>query len=91
MIPADIGQLIRQARKAKGITQEQLAAMMFVSRQTASHRENSRTQPDYDTRNRLALLLDINLAEAFAPAKHCRVHLFCPQKARLIRLSKSGG
>lgn len=43
----DLGQKIRQARRAKGLTQEQLADAMHVSRQTISHWENNRTLPDY--------------------------------------------
>lgn len=67
MNPADIGHAIRQARKAKGITQEQLAALMFVSRQTISSWENARTQPDYESLNRLNDILGMNLAEVFVP------------------------
>ena len=43
----DLGQKIRQARRDKGLTQEQLADAMHVSRQTISHWENNRTLPDY--------------------------------------------
>ena len=43
----NLGQKIRQARRAKGLTQEQLADAMHVSRQTISHWENNRTLPDY--------------------------------------------
>lgn len=43
----DLGQKIRQARRVKGLTQEQLADAMHVSRQTISHWENNRTLPDY--------------------------------------------
>ena len=43
----DLGLKIRQARRAKGLTQEQLADAMHVSRQTISHWENNRTLPDY--------------------------------------------
>ena len=36
---------ILQARKAKGMTQEQLASAMGVSRQLVSHWENGRAEP----------------------------------------------
>ena len=37
---------ISEARKALGMTQEQVAEAMNVSRQTVSHWENGRMQPD---------------------------------------------
>ena len=37
---ADIGKRIRACRLAKGMTQEQLAQALFVSRQTVSNWEN---------------------------------------------------
>lgn len=63
MIPENIGQNIRQARKALGITQEQLAARLYVSRQTVSSWENARTQPDYETLQKLSELLSISISE----------------------------
>ena len=69
MMPENIGQHIRQARKAKGITQDRLASLMYVSRQTVSSWENARTQPDYETLQKLASLLDINLAQVFGAAE----------------------
>ena len=35
-----LGEKIRQARREKGLTQEQLAQTLFVSRQTVSNWEN---------------------------------------------------
>ena len=65
-----LGRRIRDARKAKGMTQEQLASALYVSRQTVSSWENDRSQPDYETMMRLMKLLE---ADAFpkedAPAK----------------------
>lgn len=65
MTPERIGQQIRQARKASGMTQEQLAATLHISRQTVSNWENARSQPDYQMLQELAALLNINLAELF--------------------------
>lgn len=53
-------QLLTNARKAKGMTQEQLAEKMSVSRQTVSHWENGRMNPETDVINRLCELLDID-------------------------------
>lgn len=68
MIPSDIGQNIRRARKARGITQEQLAALLYVSRQTVSSWENARTQPDYETLQKLSELLGVSMSDLFGAA-----------------------
>ena len=52
-----LGQKLRQARKACGMTQEQLAQSLFVTRQTISSWENDRTQPDYEVLQKLMELL----------------------------------
>lgn len=53
-------QIIKQARQAQNMTQEQLAAAMNVSRQTVSHWENGRVQPDAETMARLSALLSLS-------------------------------
>ena len=53
-------QMIKQARQALNMTQEQLAAAMNVSRQTVSHWENGRVQPDAETMARLSALLNLS-------------------------------
>ena len=57
----NLGQKIRQARRAKGLTQEQLADAMHVSRQTISHWENNRTLPDYLLLCELAKILETDV------------------------------
>ena len=42
----NIGEKIMQARKTKGMTQDTLAQLVNVSRQTVSHWENGRAMPD---------------------------------------------
>ena len=42
----DIGTKLRAARTAAGLTQEQAAELLGVSRQTMSHWENNKTYPD---------------------------------------------
>ena len=54
-----LGEKIRQARREKGLTQEQLAQTLFVSRQTVSNWENGRTEPDYQTLTRLSELVGL--------------------------------
>ena len=55
---ASIGEQIRNARKAKGLTQDALAEAMNVSRQAVSHWETNRTMPDAETLIRLAKELE---------------------------------
>lgn len=65
-----LGQRIRNARKAKGMTQEQLAAALYVSRQTISSWENGRSEPDYETLMRLMDLLEADASpKAEAPVE----------------------
>ena len=54
-----VNQKIADARRALGMTQEQVAAAMNVSRQTVSHWENGRVTPDEVTRKQLFALLQI--------------------------------
>lgn len=58
-----LGQRIRNARKAKSMTQEQLASALYVSRQTVSGWENDRSEPDYETLMRIMKLLDVNVGQ----------------------------
>lgn len=55
-----LNQRITNARKALGLTQEQVAEAMNVSRQTVSHWETGRVQPDEATRRQLFALLHIS-------------------------------
>lgn len=57
---ANIGKQIRAARKAKGLTQSALAAMLNMSRQGVSHWEANRTIPDAQTLLRLSRILGYN-------------------------------
>ena len=63
----DIGDKLRTARAASGMTQEQVAEALGVSRQTVSNWENNRTYPDIVSVIRMsdlyAVSLDILLKE----------------------------
>ena len=61
-----IGSLIREARKEKGLTQEQLASLVHVSRQTVSHWENGRAEPGYDMLRTLSEVLGLDLSPFFS-------------------------
>lgn len=54
----NLGQTIRERRKVLGMTQEQLADRMHVSRQTVSHWETGRVIPDVESLRMLAEILD---------------------------------
>lgn len=72
-------QKIAQARRARGMTQEELAKALHVSRQTVSHWENGRITPGEETLKELYQVLEIAQEEpaekktaenpASAPAK----------------------
>lgn len=56
----NIGEKIMQARKTKGMTQDALAQLVNVSRQTVSHWENGRAMPDVATAAQLSKVLDVD-------------------------------
>lgn len=59
----DFGARLAAARKAQGLTQEQLAQQLHVSRQTVSHWETGRVVPDVVTAQQIAQALDVGLTE----------------------------
>ncbi|WP_164512072.1 helix-turn-helix domain-containing protein [Lacticaseibacillus daqingensis] len=62
-----IGQRLMQARKAQGLTQQQVATACNVARQTVSSWEAGRTYPDIESIIRLADLLQLSLDELLRP------------------------
>lgn len=57
----DLGEKLRTARTKAGLTQEQVAEQLGVSRQTVSNWENNRTYPDIVSVVRLSSLCDLSL------------------------------
>lgn len=53
----DIGKNIRDLRIQAGLSQEQLAEKLYVTRQTVSNYENDRTQPDLEQLRRITAVL----------------------------------
>ncbi len=53
-------QTLRQTRQAQGMTQQELAERLFVSRQTVSSWETGRNLPNLETLARLAELLGVS-------------------------------
>lgn len=54
---ANIGKNISRLRKLQGLTQDELAERLFITRQTVSGWENGRTQPSLDILGELAEVL----------------------------------
>jgi len=60
---ASVGKHIKKIRTAKGITQDQLAEKLFVTRQAVSAWETDKAQPDVETLERIAAALDTDVTE----------------------------
>ena len=55
----DVGSSIKELRLARGLTQEELAATLYVSRQTISHWESNRTTPDAQSLVMMGALFEV--------------------------------
>ncbi len=70
-----VGEAILHARKRAGLTQEQLAARVYVTRQAVSRWETGESEPGVDMRKLLASVLDVSVIELLdlpdAPACQC--------------------
>ena len=58
---SSVGKNIQKFRKAKNITQEELAEELNVTRQAVSNWETDKTQPDVDTLTQLSEALDVTV------------------------------
>ena len=58
-----VGKNIKKAREEKGLTQEQLAERLSVTRQAVSNWENEKTQPDIDTLHKISDPLEVNIEQ----------------------------
>ena len=58
-----IGTIIRNHRIQKGLTQEELGQMVYVSKQAVSKWENGRTLPDIEMVRKLCVVLDMDKDE----------------------------
>ena len=70
-----VGEAIQSARRNAGLTQEQLAAKVYVTRQAVSRWENGDSEPGIDMRKLLASVLDVPVVGLLdlpdAPACQC--------------------
>ena len=58
-----VSQTIAQLRKERGLTQEQLAKKLYVTRQAVSRWETGESEPGIDMRKLLAATLDVPVAQ----------------------------
>lgn len=66
---ASVGKHIKRLRTAKGMTQEELAAALFVTRQAVSAWETEKALPDVDTLERIAAALGADVTEVLYGAR----------------------
>ncbi len=59
----DISKRIKELRTAAGLTQDELAEKLFVTRQAVSGWENHKTRPDIETLEKLADLFGMDMME----------------------------
>lgn len=60
---SNIGKNIKRFRAEKGMTQEQLAERLHVTRQAVSNWEQGKTQPDLETLSAMAEVLEVPVEE----------------------------
>ena len=65
MTKQEIGQVLRAAREAKGLTQKQVAEMLDRKQQIVGHWETGYSQPDANTLFALCDIYGINIDTAF--------------------------
>ncbi len=71
--PLDLGQRVRDLRKAKGWTLDQAAGQAGLARSTLSKIENGQMSPTYDAVKKLAEGLKISVPQLFTPAGRAQV------------------
>lgn len=71
----DIGSKLKQARQSVGLTQEQVAEQVGVSRQTMSSWENNKSYPDIVSVIRLSDLYNLSLDELLKEDRNMIEHL----------------
>ncbi|TNF63693.1 MAG: XRE family transcriptional regulator [Rhodobacteraceae bacterium] len=65
--PLDLGQRVRQLRKARDWTLEQAASQAGLARSTLSKIENGQMSPTYEALKKLAVGLNISVPQLFTP------------------------
>lgn len=66
-----IGTNIQKLRKAKNMSQDQLAEKLHVTRQAVSNWETGKTQPDIDTLHKIAMIFEVSIEKLiYGEEKH---------------------
>ena len=65
--PLNLGERVRELRKARGWTLEQAASQAGLARSTLSKIENGQMSPTYDALKKLAVGLEISVPQLFTP------------------------
>lgn len=58
-----VGKNIKKFREGKGMSQEQLAEKLSVTRQAVSNWENGKTEPDIETLHGISVALEVTVEE----------------------------
>jgi len=72
--PLDLGQRVRELRKARDWTLEQAAQQAGLARSTLSKIENGQMSPTYDALKKLAVGLEISVPQLFTPPSKGQVN-----------------
>lgn len=80
----DIGKNIRDLRIQKKLTQDELAQMLFVTRQTVSNYETGKSRPDIDMLERIAETLEVDIHQILYGA-------VAPVETKNLRRLKASG
>ena len=72
--PLNLGERVRELRKAQGWTLEQAAKRAGLARSTLSKIENGQMSPTYDALKKLALGLEISVPQLFTPPERGQVN-----------------
>lgn len=70
-----IGNIIKQLRKEKGLTQKAMANLLHIPYSTYSNYENNNRTPDETTLNHIATALDVNMWELLGIDKNMAKHI----------------
>ena len=61
-----IGQYIKELRKSKKLTQEELADKLYISRQAVSNWETGKDAPSVDNVKDISKIFDVSIADIYA-------------------------
>lgn len=68
-----LGQKLKYCREQRGLTQEELAEKIFITRQAISNYERDKTLPDVYTLKKIAAIFDMSLDEIMEHTKEAEV------------------